>query len=113
MTINYRLGALGFVNLNEVTGGRVPATGNEGLLDQVKALEWVRENIEAFGGDPGRVTIFGESAGGMSVGALMAFAPAAGCSTGPFHRAAPAAPRSRSPGRRKSGRDCWSWPGYR
>ena len=48
-TINYRLGALGFVNLNEVTGGRVPARGNEGLLDQVKALEWVRDNIEAFG----------------------------------------------------------------
>ncbi len=85
VTINYRLGALGFVNLNEVTGGRVPATGNEGLLDQVKALEWVRDNIEAFGGDPDRVTIFGESAGGMSVGALMAFAPAAGL----FHRAIP------------------------
>ena len=85
VTINYRLGALGFVNLGEVTGGRVPATGNEGLLDQVKALEWVRDNIEAFGGDPGRVTIFGESAGGMSVGALMAFAPAAGL----FHRAIP------------------------
>ena len=85
VTINYRLGALGFVNLNEVTGGRVPATGNEGLLDQVKALEWVRDNIAAFGGDPGRVTIFGESAGGMSVGALMAFAPAAGL----FHRAIP------------------------
>lgn len=85
VTINYRLGALGFVNLNEVTGGRVPATGNEGLLDQVKALEWVRDNIEAFGGDPDRVTIFGESAGGMSVGALMAFGPAAGL----FHRAIP------------------------
>ena len=85
VTINYRLGALGFLNLNEVTGGRVPATGNEGLLDQVKALEWVRDNIEAFGGDPDRVTIFGESAGGMSVGALMAFAPAAGL----FHRAIP------------------------
>ncbi len=85
VTINYRLGALGFVNLNEVTGGRVAATGNEGLLDQVKALEWVRDNIEAFGGDPDRVTIFGESAGGMSVGALMAFVPAAGL----FHRAIP------------------------
>ena len=85
VTINYRLGAFGFVNLNEVTGGRIPATGNEGLLDQVKALEWVRDNIERFGGDPGRVTIFGESAGGMSVGALMAFEPAAGL----FHRAIP------------------------
>ena len=85
VTINYRLGALGFLNLNEVTGGRISATGNEGLLDQVKALEWVRDNIAAFGGDPNRVTIFGESAGGMSVGALMAFEPALGL----FHRAVP------------------------
>lgn len=85
VTINYRLGALGFLNLNEVTGGRVPATGNEGLLDQAMALEWVRDNIDAFGGDPHRVTIFGESAGGMSVGALMAFGPAVGL----FHRAIP------------------------
>ena len=85
VTINYRLGALGFLNLNEVTGGRIPASGNEGLLDQVKALEWVRDNIERFGGDPGRVTIFGESAGGMSVGALLGFGPASGL----FHRAIP------------------------
>jgi para-nitrobenzyl esterase len=85
VTVNYRLGALGFLNLNEVTGGRIPATGNEGLLDQVKALEWVRDNIAAFGGDPGRVTIFGESAGGMSVGALLGFEAAAGL----FHRAIP------------------------
>lgn len=62
VTINYRLGLLGFLNLNEVTGGRIPATGNEGLLDQVAALEWVRNNIAAFGGDPDNVTIFGESA---------------------------------------------------
>ncbi|MDA1076963.1 MAG: carboxylesterase family protein, partial [Proteobacteria bacterium] len=85
VTINYRLGALGFLNLNEITGGRIAASGNEGLLDQVKALQWVRDNISAFGGDPGRVTIFGESAGGMSVGALLAFAPAAGL----FHGAIP------------------------
>jgi para-nitrobenzyl esterase len=85
VTLNYRLGALGFLNLNEVTGGRIAATGNEGLLDQVKALEWVQNNIERFGGDPSRVTIFGESAGGMSVGALLAFGPAKGL----FHRAIP------------------------
>lgn len=85
VTVNYRLGALGFLNLNEITGGRISASGNEGLLDQVKALEWVRNNIAAFGGDANRVTIFGESAGGMSVGALLAFAPA----TGLFHRAIP------------------------
>ncbi len=85
VTINYRLAALGFMNLNEVTNGRIPATGNEGLLDQVMALEWVRDNIEWFGGDPSRVTIFGESAGGMSVGSLMAFRPAKSL----FHRAIP------------------------
>lgn len=45
VTINYRLGALGFLCLDEITGGRIPATGNEGLLDQIKALEWVRDNI--------------------------------------------------------------------
>ncbi len=85
VTINYRLGALGFLHLDDVTGGRIPASGNEGLLDQVKALQWVQANIEAFGGDPGNVTIAGESAGGMSVGALLAFEPARGL----FHRAVP------------------------
>jgi para-nitrobenzyl esterase len=78
VTINYRLGALGFLNLNEVTGGKIPATGNEGLLDQAFALAWVRDNIAAFGGDPDNVTIFGESAGGMSVGALLALPKARG-----------------------------------
>ena len=85
VTINYRLGSLGFLHLNEVTGGRIPATGNEGLLDQIAALEWVRDNITAFGGDPENVTIFGESAGGMSVGCLLA-APRA---QGLFHKAIP------------------------
>ncbi len=85
VTINYRVGVLGFLNLNEITGGRIPARGNEGLLDQTMALKWVRDNIGAFGGDPGNVTIYGESAGGMSVGALMAFEPARGL----FHRASP------------------------
>jgi len=85
VTINYRLGPLGFLNLNEVTGGRIPSTGNEGLLDQTAALAWVRDNIGAFGGDPGNVTIFGESAGGMSVGSLLAL-PAA---KGMFHKAIP------------------------
>ncbi len=85
VTINYRLGAPGFLDLNEVTGGKIPATGNEGLLDQVAALEWVRDNISAFGGDPDNVTIFGESAGGMSVGCLMAMPRAKGL----FHKAIP------------------------
>ena len=51
VSINYRLGTLGFMNLNEVTGGKIPATGCEGLLDQLAAIEWVRDNIEYFGGN--------------------------------------------------------------
>ncbi len=85
VTINYRMGALGFLNLKEATGGQIGATGNEGLLDQVAALEWVRDNISAFGGDPTNVTIFGESAGGMSVGCLLAMPSAEGL----FHKAIP------------------------
>ena len=79
VTINYRLGAFGFVNL--------PALGetNFGMRDQVAALRWVQQNIANFGGDPGNVTIFGESAGGMSVGSLMASPEAAGL----FHKAIP------------------------
>ncbi len=85
VTLNYRLGILGFAPLAQVTGGRIPATGNEGLLDQVQALRWVRDNIAAFGGDPGRVTLFGESAGGMSIGSLLAMPAAHGL----FHAAIP------------------------
>lgn len=83
VTINYRLGPFGFLNLNEATGGRIAATGNEGLLDQIMALEWVRDNIAAFGGDPNNVTVFGESAGGMSIGALLSIHRARGL----FHKA--------------------------
>jgi len=72
VTINYRLGALGFLNLNEITGGKIPATGNNGRLDQDMALRWVRENIAAFGGDPENVTIFGESAGSVDCAVKMA-----------------------------------------
>ena len=84
VTINYRLGVFGFLAHPELTGesGR-NASGNYGLLDQVAALRWVRENIAAFGGNPQNVTIFGESAGSFAVSALMA-SPLA---TGLFHRA--------------------------
>jgi para-nitrobenzyl esterase len=71
VTINYRLGALGFLN---VPGSTV----NVGLLDQVAALQWVQDNIKAFGGDPNNVTIFGESAGAMSVCMLSAMPAAKG-----------------------------------
>ncbi|MDD5190793.1 MAG: carboxylesterase/lipase family protein [Dehalococcoidales bacterium] len=83
VTINYRLGALGFLSLNEITDGRIAATGNEGLLDQIAALQWVKDNIAAFGGDPKNVTLFGESAGGMSIGCQLALPR----SQGLFHRA--------------------------
>jgi len=83
VTINYRLGALGFMRLVDITGGRIPSTGNEGLLDQIAALSWVRNNIAEFGGDPENVTAFGESAGAMGLAALLS-APQA---TGLFQRA--------------------------
>ena len=82
VTINYRLGMLGFLRLKDVTGGKIPATGNEGLIDQVAALQWVKDNIAAFGGDPGNITVFGESAGGMSIANLMAMPSAKGL----FHK---------------------------
>jgi para-nitrobenzyl esterase len=82
VSINYRLGLFGFLNLNEITGGIIPSTGNEGLLDQVLALKWVRDNISSFGGDPGNVTVFGESAGAMSIGCLIVMPEAKGL----FHR---------------------------
>jgi para-nitrobenzyl esterase len=83
VTLNYRLGALGFSYLGQLVGPELASSGNVGLLDQVAALEWVRDNIAAFGGDPGNVTVFGESAGAMSVGTLLGTPRAQGL----FHRA--------------------------
>jgi len=82
VTVNYRLGALGFLNA-PAAGGPDDLVPNAGILDQIAALEWVRDHIEAFGGDPENVTLFGESAGGMSVGTLLGTPRAAGL----FHRA--------------------------
>ena len=67
VTINYRLGALGFCHLSPHLGERFNSTGVNGFLDQLLALEWVRDNVAAFGGDPDRVTVGGESAGAFSV----------------------------------------------
>jgi para-nitrobenzyl esterase len=85
VTINYRLGALGFLNLSDATDGKCAGSGAEGIADQVAALKWVKENIARFGGNPDNVTIFGESAGGMSVGALLASPSARGL----YHKAIP------------------------
>ena len=82
VTIHYRLGALGFLHLGDLMPGSA-VTANAGLLDAAAALRWVRDNIAAFGGDPGNVTIFGESAGASAVGCLLALPAAAGL----FHRA--------------------------
>ena len=83
VTINYWLGAFGFLNLFDTTNGQLPATGTEGIADQILALHWIKQNIAAFGGDPENVTIFGESAGAMSVATLMSL-PICG---GLFHKA--------------------------
>lgn len=71
VTLNYRLGALGYLNLHALRPADPHAPSNLGLRDQIAALEWVRDHIDAFGGDPENVTLFGESAGAMSVGALL------------------------------------------
>ncbi len=78
VSINYRLGALGFAHLQEIGGNDYASSGLNGILDQIAALKWVRDNIAAFGGDPQKVTIAGESAGGMSVGTLLGCPAAAG-----------------------------------
>jgi para-nitrobenzyl esterase len=79
VSINYRLGVLGFLAHPELSAeSPVGVSGNYGLLDQIAALTWVKRNIAAFGGDPDQVTIAGESAGGLSVMYLMASPPARG-----------------------------------
>jgi para-nitrobenzyl esterase len=82
-SINHRLGPLGFCNLAGVGGEKFAASGNVGMLDVVAALEWVRDNIANFGGDPGNVTIMGQSGGGAKVCNLTAMPSAKGL----FHKA--------------------------
>lgn len=83
VSVNHRVGVAGFLNLASIGGERYAASGNAGMLDIVAALEWVRDNVQSFGGDPGNVTVFGQSGGGGKVTALMAMPRAAGL----FHRA--------------------------
>lgn len=83
VTINYRLGMMGFIDFSMVEGGEeFPDSQNLGLLDVIQALKWIKENIRNFGGNPDCVTIFGESAGSVTVGTLMIMEEAKGL----FHR---------------------------
>ena len=84
VSLNYRLGSLGFFSHPELTReSRNHASGNQGILDQIAALKWVRANISKFGGDPNNITIFGNSAGSLDVSVLMT----SPLSKGLFHRA--------------------------
>jgi para-nitrobenzyl esterase len=83
VTVNHRLGVLGYLHMEDLAGEEWAGSGVAGLLDLCLALEWVRDNIRAFGGDPARVTIAGHSGGGAKVQALLALPAARGL----FHRA--------------------------
>jgi para-nitrobenzyl esterase len=83
VAVNHRLNIFGYLYLAEVGGQKYADSGNAGILDVVAALEWVRDNIAHFGGDPGNVTIFGQSGGGAKVSHLVAMPPAKGL----FHKA--------------------------
>ena len=83
VTVNHRLNIFGHLDLSEAGGAAYARSGNAGVLDLIAALEWVRDNIAAFGGDPGNVTIFGESGGGGKVSTLLAMPSAMGL----FHKA--------------------------
>jgi para-nitrobenzyl esterase len=78
VSVNHRLGPLGYTNLAGVGGEKFAASGNVGMLDLVAALEWVRDNIASFGGDPGNITIMGQSGGGAKVTTLTAMPSAKG-----------------------------------
>ena len=83
VSVNHRLGALGFADLHGLLGTNTAKSSNVGMLDLILALEWVRENVSNFGGDPECVTIFGQSGGGWKVSALLGMPAAQGL----FHRA--------------------------
>ena len=109
VTLNYRLGTDGFLVLDD-------APANRGLLDLVAALEWIRENIAAFGGDPEQVTIFGQSAGAMAVTTLLAMPAAQGlfkrviAQSGVGHRVVRAQGRGQGHARARAARRCAGEP---
>jgi para-nitrobenzyl esterase len=84
VSMNHRLNVFGFLDLSQTGGAAYASSGNAGMLDLVLALEWIRDNIARFGGDPSNVTIFGQSGGGRKVSTLMAMPSARGL----FHKAA-------------------------
>lgn len=83
VSVNHRLNIFGFLYLEEICGSEFAGSGLAGMLDIVLALKWIRDNIESFGGDPSKVTIFGVSGGGRKVSVLMGMPTARGL----FHRA--------------------------
>jgi para-nitrobenzyl esterase len=83
VSMNHRLNVFGFLDLSQIGGAKYAGSGNASMLDLVLALQWVRDNIANFGGDPGNVTIFGQSGGGGKVTTLMAMPAAKGL----FHKA--------------------------
>lgn len=83
VTLQYRLGAWGYLELSQIGGKDYAESGNLGVLDQIAALDWIKENIAHFGGDPDNVTLFGQSAGGMATARLMGMPQARGL----FHKA--------------------------
>ena len=89
VTINHRLNVFGYLHLADIAGEAYAGSGVAGMLDAVLALEWVRDNIEMFGGDPGRVTIFGESGGGRKVSVMMAMPVAKGLFHGAIIQSSP------------------------
>lgn len=83
VSVNHRLNIFGYLYLADAGGGKYADSGNAGLLDVVAVLEWVRDNIVQFGGNPGNVTLFGQSGGGLKISTLLAMPPAKGL----FHKA--------------------------
>ena len=105
VTVNHRLNIFGHLDLSAIASPEFATSGNAGVLDMIAALQWVRDNIARFGGDPGNVTIFGESGGGGKVSTLLAMQAARGL----FHRAiiqSGAAIRLRTPERAAKLTDC-------